>query len=226
MVGFRHRYPTRDNAKFQMRVGRRGLHHGGDFITSGVDQDRLPNWIARTEKLFSYRTRKDGGLGAFRTGGLERLCRHARLPIVREVTEVAFLAPSTVGGDSAFEDGHAGYGETSFTPGQRPVSIGESHLDTIRLPERAGRRVRRGGRLRRHGGRGAQPPPIHAIAPRRVEGIDERAVRQRATAALGQPARLHGERQVDAVAPAPRPLDAGELPRLQPLDAVHQQHRH
>jgi hypothetical protein len=40
---------------------------------------------------------------------------HSRLPLVREVTEVAFLAPSTVGGDSAFEEG--------FTPGQRPVSM-------------------------------------------------------------------------------------------------------
>ncbi len=39
----------------------------------------------------------------------------ARLPIRREATEVAFLAPSTAAGDSAFESG--------FTPGQRPVSI-------------------------------------------------------------------------------------------------------
>ena len=40
---------------------------------------------------------------------------HRRLPIQREATEVAFLAPSTAAGDSAFE--------TGFTPGQRPVSI-------------------------------------------------------------------------------------------------------
>ena len=40
---------------------------------------------------------------------------HRRLPIEREATEVAFLAPSTAAGDSAFE--------TGFTPGQRPVSI-------------------------------------------------------------------------------------------------------
>jgi hypothetical protein len=39
----------------------------------------------------------------------------SRLPIRREATEVAFLAPSTAAGDSAFE--------TGFTPGQRPVSI-------------------------------------------------------------------------------------------------------
>jgi hypothetical protein len=40
---------------------------------------------------------------------------HRRLPIQREATEVAFLAPSTAAGDSAFD--------TGFTPGQRPVSI-------------------------------------------------------------------------------------------------------
>jgi hypothetical protein len=40
---------------------------------------------------------------------------HRRLPIQREATEVAFLAPSTAAGDTAFD--------TGFTPGQRPVSI-------------------------------------------------------------------------------------------------------
>jgi outer membrane receptor protein involved in Fe transport len=51
---------------------------------------------------------------------------NARLPVVREATQVALLAPSTAAGDTAFSS--AGNLDRGYTPGQNLVSVGGSSV--------------------------------------------------------------------------------------------------